>query len=112
MKQDKVRIEIYDEDGDMRESVGGRMDWDEIREIMLEALKNDSLPVLIKEGQEKKGAMNTTRMGNEDKREDAWAWEQPMTVHIEYDGLKFSATGRFDDVMEAQEEFLGRIIEE
>ena len=112
MKQEKVRIEIYDEDGGIRESVGGRMDWDEIREIMLEALKNDGIPVLIKEGQEKKVDMNATRMGNEEKREDAWVWEQPMTVHIEYDGLKFSATGRFDDVMEAQEEFLGRIIEE
>lgn len=112
MKQDKVRIEIYDEDGDMRESVGGRMDWDEIREIMLEALKNDGLPVLSKQETGEKGTMDTTSMDNDDKREDEWFWEQPMTVHIEYDGLKFSATGRFDDVMEAQEEFLGRIIEE
>lgn len=112
MKQEKVRIEIYDEDGDMRESVGGRMDWDEIREIMLEALKNDGLPVLITEARESEENRGNQRTGNGSKREAGKAWEQPLSVHIEYDGLKFSATGRFDDVMEAQEEFLGRIIEE
>ena len=39
-------------------------------------------------------------------------WEQPMCLHIKYDGVEFSATGRYEDVMDAQAEFLRAIFEE
>ena len=42
----KIRIDIYDADGELCETIGGRMSADEIIETMVEALRNEGIPVL------------------------------------------------------------------
>jgi len=39
-------------------------------------------------------------------------WEQPISIHIEWDGMKYGATGRYEDVLDAQNEFLRAILDE
>lgn len=41
-----VTISIYDADGILCESVGGRMGYDEVKDIMINTLRNDGVPVL------------------------------------------------------------------
>lgn len=42
----KIHIDIYDTDGELCETIGGRMDADEIIDAMVEALRNEGIPVL------------------------------------------------------------------
>lgn len=39
-------------------------------------------------------------------------FEQPMTLRIEFEDVKFMAVGKFEDVMDAQAEFLQAIIKD
>lgn len=46
----KVTIDIYDAEGELCESVIGPMDYEDVREKMIEVIKNDGVPVVrIKE---------------------------------------------------------------
>lgn len=109
-KKQSFTIEVYDEDAVLRESIGGPMGFEDVRATMESILKNDSIPVIRQ--MVKHAPVNT-----EDKRaaKDAkpcQVWEQPMCINITYDGIKFSATGKYEDVMDAQAEFLKAIFEE
>lgn len=93
-------IAIYDDEGTLCESISGEMDCDEVRARMLEALRNDGIPVVRKlvqvEATEEKvcGETGETQRSNRE-------WEQPMIIIYEKDGMRFSATGRYMDVMDA-----------
>ena len=41
-----VTISIYDADGELCESVGGRMGYEEVKDIMINTLRNDGIPVV------------------------------------------------------------------
>ena len=45
-KGTRVTIEIYGADGEYCESIRGRLGYEEIRERMIDALKNDGIPVI------------------------------------------------------------------
>ncbi|MGN1369545.1 MAG: hypothetical protein ACI4WX_11815 [Aristaeellaceae bacterium] len=104
---EKVCIEIYDEDGVLRESVSGRMEVDEIKASMLEAIQNDGIPVLRRVGKTKESSQD-----KESKQKTAEKWDMPLAVTIEYDDIRFSAGGRMQDVLAAEQEFLDEILKE
>ena len=102
-KTSKVSIDIYDADGVLCECIGGPMDYDDVKEQLLSIIGNDGIPVIRAHGKHEKV---------EDKHDHPVAvprWEQPMTVSIEYQGARFLATGKYEDVMDAQAEFMERV---
>lgn len=109
-KKQHFTIEVYDDDAVLRESIGGPMDFDDVRATMISILKNDGIPVIRQLG--KHAAAETDGKHAPKVVPKPQIWEQPMAIHIEYDGVKFSATGKYEDVMDAQAEFLKAIFEE
>lgn len=47
----KVTIDIYDAEGELCESVIGPMDYEDVREKMIEVIKNDGVPVVWIKGE-------------------------------------------------------------
>ena len=131
-KTKRVTIEIYDEDGTLCESIGGPMDFEEVKSNMLDALKNDGIPVLIVHGKHEKdeskqviraalqgnreelakALMDVLHIDNEGNQAPAPKFEPLLQLRWEFDGVKFDAIGKYDDVMDAQAEFLRGILEE
>ena len=108
----KVTIEIYDEDGVLAESIGGVFSHDEIKDQMIDILKNDGIPVIRRLGKHEAAEPACDRRGGNLPPESkaAPAFEQPMTLRIEFDDIKFMVVGKYDDVMDAQAEFLRTIL--
>lgn len=132
-KTKRVTIEIYDEDGVLCESIGGPMDFEEVKSNMLDALKNDGIPVLIVHGKHEaapakeksivRAALEASTPGMKKALEEAVhsamhnqahtpKFEPLLQLRWEFDGIKFDAVGKYDDVMDAQAEFLRGILEE
>ena len=133
-KTKRVTIEIYDEDGVLCESIGGPMDFEEVKSNMLDALKNDGITVLIVHGKHEaaapakeksivRAALEASTPGMKKALEEAVhsamhnqapapKFEPLLQLRWEFDGVKFDAIGKYDDVMDAQAEFLRGIIEE
>lgn len=133
-KTKRVTIEIYDEDGVLCESIGGPMDFEEVKSNMLDALKNDGIPVLIVHGKHEaaapakeksivRAALEASTPGMKKALEEAVhsamhnqaptpKFEPLLQLRWEFDGVKFDAIGKYDDVMDAQAEFLRGILEE
>lgn len=109
-KKQHFTIEVYDDDAVLRESIGGPMDFDDVHATMISILKNDGIPVIRQLG--KHAAAEPDGKHTPKDAPKPQIWEQPMAIHIEYDGVKFSATGKYEDVMDAQAEFLKAIFEE
>lgn len=110
-KKTNLTIEVYTDEGLMHESIGGPMDFEDVRATMISVLKNDGIPVVRVHSKKAPAAENAGKhAAKEDK--PCQAWEQPLCLHIECDGVKFSATGKYEDVMDAQAEFLKAIFEE
>ena len=120
-KKQSYTIEVYDEDAVLRESIGGPMDFDDVRATMESILRNDGIPVIRQLGKHAAATSSVSASAASSLGEGAidgkhaakpQPWEQPMCLHIKYDGVEFSATGRYEDVMDAQAEFLRAIFEE
>ena len=103
----KVTIEIYDEDGVLAESIGGDMDFGDVRSQMIDVLKNDGIPVIRRHGkhEHQEDAEQAPCMGLHSSH-------APVTVSIRTDEISFSATGCLGDVLEAQELFLESLLDE
>lgn len=135
MPKKRVSIEIYDEDGDFRESIGGNLDHEEIKQQMIEIIRNDGIPVLVMHGKHEKpaagkeknivrAAMEASTPGLKKALEEAMhnalhnqpqpapKFEPLLQLRWELEGVKFDAIGKYDDVMDAQHEFLRAILEE
>lgn len=132
-KANRVSIEIYDADGELCECIGGQMDYEEIRERMIDALKNDGIPVIrrhakhapVDEEKKKKDFHDLGMMMTECIKD--WGKNKPM-MHVcgdeivplpiprvltyEFDGIKFRAAGHAEDVHKANEALLKRVFEE
>ncbi len=134
-KGTRVTIEIYDADGEYCESFSGRLGYEEIRERMIDALKNDGIPVIRHRGkhetvEEDNGFLNDAM--REKMKEMSWivneVMKQKQHVHVmndsivplpmrmmldyEFDGIKFHAAGNAEDVHKANEALLKRVFEE
>ena len=99
-KTSKVSIDIYDADGVLCECIGGPMDYEDVKEQLLSIIGNDGIPVIRVHGKHEKV---------EEQHDHPVAvprWEQPMTLSIEYQGARFLAPGKYEDVMDAQAEFM------
>ena len=119
-------IEIYDAEGELCESIGGPMDYEDIREQMIEILKNDGIPVLRQHGKHEKVEPDkasihpyTLMKGVLPQPPKAIITPgeikplpTPLVLNWEFEGVKFYACGMYDDVMDAQAEFLDKILEE
>lgn len=137
-KTSKVSIDVYDADGELCESIGGPMDYEDVKEQMLEILRNDGLPVIRRHGKhekaepgkgESKQVIRAAMQGNREELGKALMdvlhiapdgqhlqpvskFETPLLLRWEFEGIKFEAIGKYDDVMDAQEELLRTILEE
>ena len=108
----KVTIDIYDLDGELCESVGGPMDGEDVKEQMIDILKNDGIPVIRRHAKHEAADDQDRRGGNLPPAAQSDGFEQPMTVSIKVGDVHFVATGKYDDVMDAQAEFLAAVFEE
>ena len=133
----RVTIEIYDEDGVLCESVGGPMTHEEVKDQMIEILRNDGIPVIRQHG--KHEAVEDVKEDTRAQEEmpfamktlkgmlDAWSnpkeivpgdigtikpFTIPMVLEYEFDGIKFHAAGNPMDVHAANNALLKRIFEE
>lgn len=132
-KKAHVSIEIYDADGEYCESFRGRLGYEEIRERMIDALKNDGIPVIRQRGKhetveaEKKekdfsGVAKLMTECIQDWGKPKAIWNEaptkivplPMRMMLDYefDGIKFHAAGNAEDVHKANEALLKRVFEE
>lgn len=140
-KTSKVSIDVYDADGELCESIGGPMDYEDVKEQLLEILRNDGIPVIRRHGKhekpepgkgESKQVIRAAMQGNLATRKELTnalmdvlhldpngndlpqgsKFETPLLLRWEYDGIKFEAIGKYDDVMDAQAELLRTILEE
>lgn len=109
-KKQQLTIEVYDDDAVLRESIGGPMDFDDVRATMISILKNDGIPVIRQLGKHAAAEPDGKHVPKDAPKPQLW--EPPMCLHIKYDGVDFSATGKYEDVMDAQAEFLKAIFEE
>lgn len=109
-KKTHLTIEVYTDEGLMHESIGGPMDFEDVRATMISILKNDGIPVIRQMGKHAAAEQDGKHAVKES--EPCQVWEQPMAIHIECDGVKFSASGKYEDVMDAQAEFLKALFEE
>lgn len=131
-----VTISIYDADGLLCESVGGRMGYDEVKDIMINTLRNDGIPVIrvserskdcdepgnkVKEHKEIvdawRGKYHQDSQGEDapvkeyvaGATEDSKRMESNgplLTLEWEVDGIRFHAFGAGRDVIDAQYDFL------
>ena len=111
----KVSIEIYDMDGELCEQTGGPMDAYDLKAQMIDILKNDGIPVVRCHGKHAaKSDTDTDRRGGNlpPATQPNPSFEQPMTLRIEFEDIKFMAVGKCEDVMDAQGEFLAAVFEE
>lgn len=102
-KTAKVSIDIYDADGELCEAIGGPMDYEDVKEQMISALRNDGIPVIRRHAKHEK---------TEEQAEQPVAvteWEQPMTVSLDWKGVHFLAAGKYEDVMSAVDAFFAEM---
>lgn len=117
-KTKNVSIETYDAEGDLCESIGGTMDYEDIREQMLEILKTDGIPVLRQHGKHEKVEAGKAPIHDFMPMQrvlpdgEIKLLPTPLVLSWEFEGIKFHACGMHDDVMDAQAEFLEKILEE
>ena len=102
----RVTIEIYDEDGEMRESIGGQYTFREIRDMMRDIVQNDGIPVI-------------RQLGKHEAKDPEWKLLNlpkvdpiPMVLEYKFDGIEFRAAGHPLDVHCANEALLKRVFEE
>lgn len=110
-EKSRVTIEIYDADGDLRESLGGEYTSRQIRSMMKDIISNDGIPVIRQLGKHAKAEdIKTTAEGKHLPAPEMKTI--PMVLEYEFDGIKFHAAGHPLDVHCANEALLKRIFEE
>ena len=107
-EKSRITIEIYDEDGDLRESLGGEYTFRQIRGLLKDI---EGVPVIRQLGKHAKAeAIKPTA---EEKHLPAPEMKTiPMVLEYEFDGIKFHAAGHPLDVHRANEALLKRVFEE
>ena len=108
-KTSKISIDIYDADGTLCECIGGTMDYEDVKEQMLEALKNDGIPVIRRHGKHEK--VEPAHDQHTNALPPMPKFEPLLQLRWEYEGVKFDAVGKYDDVMDAQAEFIRAMME-
>lgn len=114
----KISLHAYEADGNVRESVGGPMGYEELRDLMLDMLRAGRIPVVRAHG--KHAALeDIIRKPRAAEPADTKPAEMqllpsphPMSLSIQVEGMRFAATGRCEDVLEAQAEFLDHVMED
>lgn len=92
MAKQKIRMDIYDEDGIKCETIISKMDADEVRAHMVEALQNDGIPVL----------REVVSKGKESEHDCSGK----LSTTLEAGDVKFGAFGDAADVLDALREVL------
>lgn len=126
----RVTIEIYDEDGLLCESVGGLMTHQEVKDKMIDVLRNDGIPVIRQHAKHAPLADDSGSQAEEaempfetdlrgfpkvfvaDVQGKTVPHTIPMVLDYEFDGIKFRACGHPLDVHAANNALLKRIFEE
>lgn len=126
----RVTIKIYDENGMVCESVGGLMTHQEVKDKMIDVLRNDGIPVIRQhakhapleddsgsQAKEAEMPFETDPRGFSKVFVDGLKGKTelhtiPMVLDYEFDGIKFRACGHPLDVHAANNALLKRIFEE
>lgn len=111
-EKSRVTIEIYDEDGVLRESVGGGFTFDELRDMLEDIVGNDGIPVIRQLGKHAKAEEDVKPTAEEKHLPAPEMKTIPMTLAYKFDGVEFRAAGHPLDVHCANEALLKRIFEE
>lgn len=134
-EKSRVTIEIYDADGDLRESLGGEYTFRQIRSMMKDIINNDGIPVIRQLGKHAKVEKNMIGDAMLDKLPDLkdicekvlkdykpdGAGKKmdlpnfdpiPMVLEYKFDGIEFRAAGHPLDVHCANDALLKRVFEE
>ena len=110
-EKSRVTIEIYDADGDLRESLGGEYTFRQIRSMMEDILQNEGGPVIRQLGKHAKA--EDVKPAAEGKHLPAPEMKTiPMVLEYKFDGVEFRAAGHPLDVHAANNALLKRIFEE
>lgn len=100
----KVTIDIYDAEGELCESIIGPMDYEDVREKMIEIIKNDGVPVVRIKGEVPK------KIKVENKREEVKPLfpplfpdlKPPVTATVKIgDTVSLSLTGGGEQIEDA-----------
>ena len=112
----RVTIEIYDADGEMRESIGGQYTYREIRDMMRDIVKNDGIPVIRQLGKNEAKEPEKELVFEKDPELKLLNLPKvdpiPMVLEYKFDGIEFRAVGHPLDVHCANEALLKRVFEE
>lgn len=126
----RVTIEIYDEDGLLCERVGGLMTHQEVKDKMIDVLRNDGIPVIRQHAKHAPLADDSGSQAKEAEmpfETDARGFPMvfvsevqgktelhaiTMVLDYEFDGIKFHACGHPVDVHAANYALLKRVFEE
>lgn len=134
-KKSRITIEIYDADGDLRESLGGEYTFHQIRSLMKDIINNDGVPVIRQLGKHAKVEKNMIgdamldklpelkdicekvlkdyKPDGAGKKMDLPNFDTiPMVLEYKFDGIEFRAAGHPLDVHCANEALLKRVFEE
>lgn len=117
-----VSIRIYDDEGELHESIVGRMTYHDVRDVMINALKSDGIPVLRASVPAQAEPIKEPYCKPQVHKEIVEEWrgayvkgsnapvqermESLLTVDWEYEGIKFHAFGAGRDVIDAQYDLL------
>lgn len=115
-KKTNLTIEVYTDEGLMHESIGGPMDFEDVRATMISVLKNDGIPVVRVHRKHTPVAEDVGKHAAKEimdfKRNNQQLQTMPMVLEYEFDGVKFRACGHPLDVHAANNALLKRIFEE
>lgn len=100
-KGTRVTIEIYDADGEYCESIRGRLGYEEIRERMIDALKNDGIPVIRQHGKHETEDDKPEELGDEEFTPGTGS---EIYVHWSCNGVEFEAEGPAEYVLRESNE--------
>lgn len=112
-----ITIRVYDDEGSLCESLGGRLGYDEIREYMLKCLENDGIPVLRVDepAEELLWEPEAKKPGPAKCKDLAPApvplprIPLPLKIEWEYPCCKFAASGDPQDVLEAHDAYMAHL---
>jgi len=134
-KRGIVTIDVYDEDGVYHEGIGGPMSFEDVKNQMIEILKNDGIPVIRTRGKHEAKDEPMIDKAMREKLPDLQAICEkvlkdfkpedgmkklklpkfdpiPMVLEYKFDGIEFRAAGHPLDVHAASESLLKRVFEE
>lgn len=108
MEKKKITVDIYDDEGDLVESIGGRYDGGELLDLLEDVIRNDGIPIIRKAERPHPTSQGSATFPKGEGKEDNGS---RLIVHVQFGGMTFHAEGRAEDVLDAQADFMAAALE-